>query len=123
MEDRYMIIENKEDIISLIWKEETSSFTDNDFKKEAKEFANMVRESKCKKILVDMRLFRYSLRPELIDWREKNIVSVYNELGVKRFAFVTNNTAVNQDKPHYSFITKYFKDISEAKKWLLESII
>ena len=70
-------------------------------------------------IAVDMREFHYKLNQELIDWRNQNIIAVYNEIGVKRFAFISEKPAIKQGNNTNKFVTQYFLVEQEAEKWLL----
>jgi hypothetical protein len=65
-----------------------------------------------------MRDFQYNLSQELLDWRVENIITAYNEIGVKKFAFISDKEMVNQDDPKNTFVTKYFKTVEASREWL-----
>ena len=117
-EDKYMKVAEDKDILSLIWKDETKNLSDEIFKVEALKFEETLRSNLRSNILVDMRDFNYQLSPELIAWRKENIISTYNELKVKKFAFITEKPAVNQDDPSNTFITRAFVSVDESVRWL-----
>lgn len=117
-EDKYMKIAGDKDILSLIWKDETKSLSDEIFKEEALKFEETLRSDFRSNILVDMRDFNYQLSPELIAWRKDNIISTYNELKVKKFAFITEKPAVNQDDPNNTFTTRTFESVADSIRWL-----
>lgn len=118
VDDKYMTVEFRDGVLFLIWKEETKDFTDDDFKTEASKFIDVVEELDSKKILVDMRKFGYQLSEDLINWRKKNIISIYNEIGVEKFAFISEKPAVKQDSPENTFVTMTFVSSDEAVEWL-----
>ncbi|MDD3302350.1 MAG: hypothetical protein PHN31_02260 [Candidatus Gracilibacteria bacterium] len=65
-----------------------------------------------------MRNFGFELNQEVIDWRNKNIIAVYNEIGLKKFAFISDKPSVKQDNQKNAFITRDFFTEEEANKWL-----
>ena len=116
--DQYMSVFKENDILTLCWKDYTSNFTDEDFKVEAIKFISVVKQQNCKKIIVDMRKFSYNLSGKLIEWRNENIITVYNKIRVERFAFISNKPTVNQDNPNNTFVTKSFSSEQKSKEWL-----
>jgi len=118
IDDKYMTVSLDEKVISLTWKQETVDFTDESFKVEALKFEKVLRFQKPITVLVDMRDFRYQLSDEIIAWRKINIISTYNELNIKKFAFISEKPAVNQDGPENTFVTKTFTSKKEAIDWL-----
>lgn len=119
LDDKYMTVTRRDEFLSLVWKDYTSNLTDEDFKTEAKKFIRAVETERSKRILVDMRKFEYQLSDELVEWRRENIISVYNKLGVKKFAFIAKTATVNQDDPRNTFVTRSFKSEDEGVAWLV----
>lgn len=114
-----VIVEGKS--LQLIWKSETINMKDEDFQREALDFRSYVEEYKPVGILVDMRNFGFKLTPEISSWRDQNIVTVYNQIRLKRFAFVVNdvsNYADQKIKDKNTFETRYFDDMDVALKWV-----
>src|SRR3989344_7448922 len=95
--DKFMKVSEIQKVLTLVWKKETSDLTDESFKKEALKFIDMVKKSKVKNILVDMREFQYKLSDDLLTWRNEQVISVYNKLGIEKFAFVSEKITVKQD--------------------------
>lgn len=118
VDNTFMNVYFENDILYLVWKENTSQLSDNLFKEQAIQFINAVKETISKKIIVDMRKFQYSLSEELIAWRNQNVIPTYNEIKVEKFAFISETPTVKQDNPNNSFITHTFTNIEEALKWL-----
>ncbi len=118
----YMTVtEDDNGILVLCWKEQTAHLTDNLFKEQAQLFVSLVQKQNSRQILVDMRNFSYALSYEIITWRNENIISEYNRLNVKKFAFISNKPTVKQDDVRNSFVTRSFSREQEAKNWLLSS--
>ncbi|HRN86286.1 MAG TPA: hypothetical protein PKU78_04455 [Candidatus Dojkabacteria bacterium] len=114
-----VILEDK--TLQLIWKSETKNMKDNDFQREALDFRSYVEEYKPEGILVDMRNFSFKLTPEISSWRDQNIVTIYNQIRLKRFAFVVNDVSNYTDQgvnDVNTFETKYFDDFDVALKWI-----
>lgn len=114
-----VILEDK--TLQLIWKSETKNMKDNDFQREALDFRSYVEEYKPEGILVDMRNFGFKLTPEISGWRDQNIVTIYNQINLKRFAFVVDDSSKYADQKtsnENTFETKYFDDFDEAFDWV-----
>lgn len=112
----------QDNILTLTWLENTENLTDELFKNEALEFKEAVRKHTPESIIVDMRDFNYILSEDLLNWRNKNIIPVYNEIGLQKFAFIVNNIK-NSPKPNSknnddTFETEYFDNVKEAVIWL-----
>lgn len=118
IDDKFMSVFQKNGILVLCWKPATKDLNDDAFKSEALKFINIVKQNQSKKIIVDMRNFGYDLNPEVIAWRNQNIIAVYNEIGVEKFAFISEKPTVKQDDPNNTFVTRNFVNEQEAENWL-----
>ncbi|MBL7160359.1 MAG: hypothetical protein ISS93_00715 [Candidatus Aenigmarchaeota archaeon] len=116
--NQFISVSESDGILELCFKKETKNLTDDDFKHCALKWIETVKLRKTKRLLVDMRDFNYELSPEIIDWRNKNVVAGYNEVGVERFAFVSNKPTVKQDDPSNTFVSRDFLTKQEAETWL-----
>ncbi len=54
---------------------------------------------------------------DLWKWN-KNIISVYNDIGVEKFAFIRDKPTVSQDDPKNTFVTKAFLSEEKAVDWM-----
>ena len=84
-----------------------------------------LRTSKeIKKDFIDARKFWFRPSNELVGpWRTKNISPLYNEAGVRKFAFLYPPgspipSANEQIMPNEKFPTAFFTSESELRKWL-----
>ena len=117
IDDLFMEVFLEDGVLFLKWKSSTRNLTNDLFKKEAKKFVNVVKDSKSNRIIVDMRDFGYSLTEDDIAWRKDNVIKAYNQMRVKRFAFIELTPKVKQDDPKNTFVTKSFSDKQTAKEW------
>ena len=118
VDDQFMSVFEKSGTLNLCWKKYTTNLTDEKFKEEALKFVDAIRKRKSKKIIVDMRKFNFNISDNLIAWRNEHVISVYNEIKVEKFAFISEKKTVNQDNPDNTFITQYFLTEQEANNWL-----
>jgi hypothetical protein len=87
-------------------------------------YVSIVSYKKSEKVFIDARKFLFHPSSELVGpWRTKNISPLYNEAGVRKFAFLyptgspipqTNGQNMRDEK----FPTAFFTSESELRKWL-----
>ena len=118
-DDRFMSVTENNGSILLSWKSTTAHLNDEDFKNEALIFIELVKRNNCKKVMVDMRQFQFSLSPELIQWRNEKIISEYNKISLEKFAFISDHIVTNQEASKNTFATKYFLNEKEAENWMI----
>lgn len=111
----FMIVSEESKILILKWKNSTEFLNDDKFKVEAIKLEKVIKQSRSKYVIVDMCDFKYNLGQEILAWRAKNIITTYNKIGVKKFAFISEEKSVNQDNPENIFVTKYFKTAGGAR--------
>jgi hypothetical protein len=127
-EDEFLRIfwEEPTRIISIDWKETTSTMTDEDFKGELTLFAKRVEDKKAPRILIDVSKFRHRPSEEMGKWRRENITTRYNATGVRRFAFLLSRDSpapatASQSSEGESFLTQSFNSHEQAIAWLTAS--
>jgi hypothetical protein len=111
-------------LLMLEWQEATKDMIAPHFQGILYLLAGYALQKKSKTIFIDARKFLFRPSDELIGpWRTKNISPIYNEAGVKKFAFLfppgspippTNG----QNMPDEKFPTGFFSTESELRKWL-----
>ena len=75
--------------------------TDDDYKQALREYARLVLKHRARRALIDLRRFRYRLGDSdtLGSWWANEIVPLYNQAGLEKFAFVlTEGEQVRQTK-------------------------
>lgn len=116
--------DDENSLLILEWLEATKDMIAPHFQGILYLLAGYAVQMKSKMIFVDSRKFLFHPSSELVGpWRTKNISPLYNEAGVKKFAFLyppgspippTNG----QNMPDEKFPTGFFTSESELRKWL-----
>lgn len=94
---------------------------------EWQEYASLVRNYQPENIFVDARLFDFLLLREMQEWINRNVVAVYNDIRLKKWAVAIPPQFLPQlgieqtidANPANVFRTKYFETEIEAMDWLL----
>ena len=111
-----------EGVLILTWKPETATMQTSDF------FASMVRLGKIAKdedvhgLLIDIRQFKHQPTEDVMAYREKHVVPLYNAAGIRRMAFLfpgENPGEANQD-PGGDYEVKRFTSENGALAWANE---
>ena len=110
-------------LLMLEWLEATKDMIAPHFQGILYLLAGYALQKKPTKIFVDASKFLFHPSDELGPWRAKNISPLYNEAGVKKFAFLyspgSSTPPTNgQHIPEEKFPTAFFSSESELKKWL-----
>jgi hypothetical protein len=116
--------DEEKSLLMLEWLEATKDMIAPHFQGILYLLAGYALQMKTKTIFIDSRKFLFHPSNELVGpWRTKNISPLYNEAGVKKFAFLyppgspippTNG----QNMPDEKFPTGFFSSESELRKWL-----
>ena len=114
-------------ILSFIWTEKSVAMTDDNYKEAIREYARLMVKHRARRALIDLREFRYRLGEAtgLASWWENEIVPLYHEAGLERFAFVlpAGEQAPPDEAPAQAaagekFLTKQFGSEQAAISWL-----
>ena len=110
--------------VKIGWTEATADMADSDFKEALERFAHFAAGHRAPRLMVDVTGFRHPLTAELGQWREAEIVPLYNRAGVKRFAYVVGPdfpappAGEDVQAEGETFVTRFFLDEAEARAWL-----
>lgn len=110
--------------LSLEWLEATKDMIGAHFQGILYLLAGYALQKKSKRIFIDARKFLFHPSNELVGpWRTKNISPLYNEAGVRKFAFLyplgSSIPSTNEQiMPDEKFPTAFFTSESELRKWL-----
>ena len=93
---------------------------------EWQEYASLVRNYQPENIFVDATGFNFLIRKEMQEWIHKNIVAVFNDIRLKKWAIVIPPQFLHQvgieksmeDNPSNTFKMQYFESAQEALDWL-----
>jgi len=119
-----IIYEDESSQLSLEWLEATKDMIGEHFQGILYLLAGYALQKKSKRIFIDARKFWFRPSNELVGpWRTKNISPLYNEAGVRKFAFLYPPgspipSANEQIMPDEKFPTAFFTSESELRKWL-----
>jgi hypothetical protein len=95
-----------------------------DFRAGLLRLADLTEECNARRLLVDVRHFRFQMTPSLVIWRDQEIAPRYNRSGVDRFAYLVKGDfpiPPFDGKPLSKkewFRTRFFTGEREARKWL-----
>jgi hypothetical protein len=113
-------------LISFIWTEKSAAMTVDDYKNAIRKYACLL-EHKVRRGLVNLRKFRYRVEEQDAgaSWWADEIVPLYNQAGLERFAFVLpeGEQAPPDETPARAeegekFLTKQFAAKQAAIAWL-----
>ena len=113
-------------LMSFVWTEKSVAMTVGDYKDAIREYARLVLEHRARRALVDLRKFRYVVDAHLLgSWWADEIVPLYNQAGLEKFAFVLpeGEQAPPDETPAKAqagekFVTKQFGSEPAAISWL-----
>ena len=127
-ETKYSVISFEKDsgLIKLFWSDKSATMRDEDFKETSQVFAEEAERHKATGLLVDVKNFKFprATAPNLSEWRTRKIIPMYNNAGVRKFAFVhgegfTEPDFSGQPVKGQNFITRHLGSEKEARDWLL----
>jgi hypothetical protein len=83
-------LDEQASLLSFNWTEESAGMTDDDYKQALREYARVTVKLRVRRALIDLRKFRYRLGDAegLESWCANEIVPLYNQAGLEKFAFV-----------------------------------
>ena len=108
------------------WKPSTSSLDDDTLKDEIKKSLELIKTHRPQCILIDTLDFNFIIVPEVQEWFDEEVFTVYPEAGVRRKAFLVSKDLFSQvaltqhvdDIKHQTFESKFFDGESQAISWL-----
>ena len=120
-------LDEQASLFSFNWTEKSAGMTDEDYKQALREYAGLILKHRARRGLVDLRKFRYHLADAdgLASWWANEIVPLYNQAGLERFAFVLPegeqappDEAPAEAQEGQQFLTKQFATRQAAISWL-----
>jgi hypothetical protein len=113
--------------LELRWLPSTAHATDADLKATMQAFAQEAVDRQPRTLIVDTTEFRHTWGDGMMQWRDAEIIPLYNQAGVAKFAFVANpgypgptveaGAAPALEGPA-KFPTGWFKTREAAYQWL-----
>ena len=77
--------------LELKWGQKTRSMSDDGFKTTIQLLADQGLEVRPRCMIIDATEFFHEFNEGTLSWRDEHIVSLYNEAGVKKFAFLVTD--------------------------------
>lgn len=112
-------------VLSFIWTDKSVTMTEDDYKEAIREYARLMAKDRARRALIDLRKFRYRLGDAagLGSWWKNEIVPLYYQAGLEKFAFVlpAGEQAPQEEAPAQAgekFLTKRFGSEQAAISWL-----
>lgn len=106
------------EILELEWSD--AELSDDDVKRMLERFGEHAKAHPGANLLVDVRRFRYAWGPAMDAWRDATVIPVYNEAGVRKFAFLVPEEAPTRPPARMGpadFETGYFSSRAAAEAW------
>lgn len=121
--------DEKNKIIGKKWFELTEDMTDNEFQHEMIVYGEWVKKLKPENEFVDTLDFHFSVSVSMQDWVSSEIFKIYDEVGLKKAAFVSSKDLIAQlgleqamdENYGQKLVKKYFETEEEAFRWLLKN--
>ena len=113
--------------LELRWLVSTAKAADSDVKTTMEFFAHEAVNRRPKTLLVDTTEFRHTWVDDMLQWRNAEIIPLYNQAGVAKFAFIANPDypgptveagATPAPEGPANFPTGWFKSREAAYQWL-----
>ncbi len=126
---RKLVFEPSLELLSIIWFENSFSMTEDEYTGFSRTTPLIAGNFKAKKILMNMKDFKFVVVPEIQDALNKEVIPLYLKLGIERFAFVVPldifvqvalQQAIDDSNDYVRKQIKYFDDDETARKWLIE---
>jgi len=114
--------------MEMNWLPETKNINDDEYKQEFLNYLEKMLAYKAKKVIPDTKEFFFTVTVELQEWTSHTIFPSLVERGLaKAVAFVMPEELITQlsieqameEGDGVKFITRYFDNKEEAKKWIL----
>jgi hypothetical protein len=120
-------LDEQDSLMSFVWTEKSAAMTVDDYKDAISDYARLVLEHRARRALVDLRKFRYRVEDAEVlgSWWADQIVPLYKQAGLEKFAFVLpegeqpppDETPARVEAGE-TFITRHFASQQAAMSWL-----
>jgi len=108
------------------WKPSTTSMDEDTLKSEINKSLDLIKTHRPQSILIDSIEFNFIIVPEIQEWFDNEVFTVYPKAGVRRKAFLVckdlfSQVALTQhvsEIQHKTFESAFFDDESTAITWL-----
>lgn len=120
----FHLLDEKTPIICFDWTNKTKEMTYEDFQSACNNYAGFAWQYQAKFLMVDTHNFHFQLPQDFTTWREGQLNPRYYQLGVLKFAYITEPEYLQfmKDIPaeNGKFETRNFTSTEDALNWLNE---
>lgn len=121
--------DDENDIVFLTWKKESKNLTDQKFIDIQNAYTEVIIDNKAKNTIVDIRDFKFAIRPSVQEKIAKTYYKRSIAAGLKKVAVINSKELIAQisaeqmmeEEEAAPFITQYFDDLASAISWLKSS--
>ncbi len=118
----------KEDNFFLVKRRDTDNPSEEEYKKQVKEWRTIIEKYKPAKQLIDYSEYKFSVTPKLQKFTNENLLKPAYKAGIRQVAFLIAHDLfvqmsvekIMQQDTGKMFEIRYFDDFHKAKKWLLK---
>ncbi|MCC5946184.1 MAG: hypothetical protein JJT94_14735 [Bernardetiaceae bacterium] len=116
-------------IIKMEWTDASEGLDAEGFKTEMLNYINHATDKNAKAVLTDARHYAFPITPDVQEYIVENILTRYDEIGMKKQAFVVSSDFIAQlsieqtisdgEASNLKFKTAYFETEKQATDWIL----
>lgn len=118
--------DSNSNMVSYLFNEKTADMSKVEYIDELKEFIEIVKKYQVKRVFGEMVDFKFTITPDVQEWIDQNLFSVYQEVNFEKIAILLSKDFFSQlsiqqtmeDSTKVGFQTKYYDNKAEAMAWL-----
>ena len=116
-------------LVEYEFNSKTEDMTADEYIDELKEFIGVVELYRPQKVFGEMTDFKFAITPDIQDWINENLFSVYRRINFQKIAIILSKEFVSElsiqqtmaEETTESFLTGYFDNEEKAKEWLFSN--
>lgn len=117
----------EQELIEMTWLPSTDEMTEEEYKQEFINFIDIILKIRPRKAINNTKNMFFPIVPELQEWTNQVVFPPSLEMGLNKVAFVVSQEMIPQlsieqtmeEHEGMKFVTGYFENKEEAKKWIL----
>ena len=119
-------LDERASILTFFWTEKSTDMTLDDYKNAIRDYARLVLKHRARRALIDLRKFRTRVDADAGSFWGDEIVPVYNQAGLEKFALLLpegaevppDDQAPVAPESGEKFVTREFSSEQAAISWL-----
>jgi hypothetical protein len=117
-------------LVEYLFNASTAFMKPQEYIDELKVFIEVVRKHKPKAVIGDMKEFAFPITPDIQEWVDKNLFTVYGEIDFKKIAILFSEEMIAQlsieqtmeESSVATFQTAFYSTYEEAAEWVSDVI-